>query len=227
MRRARLTSLRARFSRPVPFRPVMIWPALIWPVLIWSGLAVAVVLPVALAATSPLLQWRDPVYVLGGFAGAVAMALMLVQPLLVSGHLPGLPGRRARRAHHWVGASLVLAVGVHVAALWLTSPPDVVDALLFRSPTAFSAWGVVAMWAVFATALLAAFRRKLRLRVRVWWLAHTGLAGVIVVGTVVHAMLIEGTMETVSKVAICALVLAGTAKVVSDVLARVRRTTQR
>ena len=104
------------------------------------------------------------------------------------------------------GPALVLAVVVHVAALWLTSPPDVVDALLFRSPTPFSAWGVVAMWAVFATALLAALRGRLRLRLVVWRLCHIALAVMIVVGSVVHAMLIDGTMEIVSKVALSALV---------------------
>jgi hypothetical protein len=39
---------------------------------------------------------------------------------------------------------------------------------------------------------------------------------VIVVGSVVHGILIEGTMETVSKAALCALVLAATIKVMAD-----------
>ena len=34
------------------------------------------------------------------------------------------------------------------------------------------------------------------------------LAVVIVIGSVVHGMLIEGTMEMISKAALCALVLA-------------------
>jgi len=42
------------------------------------------------------------------------------------------------------------------------------------------------------------------------------LAVVIVVGTVVHGLLIEGAMETVSKAALCALVLAATIKVMAD-----------
>ena len=84
------------------------------------------------------------------------MALLLVQPLLVAGYLPGLPRSRGRRMHRWVGGGLIAAVVIHVAALWLTSPPDVIDALLFVSPTPFSAWGVIAMWAVFAAAALAA-----------------------------------------------------------------------
>jgi predicted ferric reductase len=184
--------------------------------LIWAALAVAVGVPLAAAATSPLLQWRDPLYIAAGFAGVVALALMLMQPLLMGGYLPGLPALRGRRAHRWIGGALVLAVGIHVGGLWITSPPDVIDALLFTSPTPFSAWGVIAMWALFATALLAALRLRLRLRPRAWRIAHTLLAVVIVVGTVVHAVLIEGTMETVSKAALCALVIAATIKVIAD-----------
>ncbi|WP_340161216.1 ferric reductase-like transmembrane domain-containing protein [uncultured Hoeflea sp.] len=169
---------------------------------------IAVAVPVAAAAMSPLLAWRDPVYIAAGFAGVVAMALLLFQPLLAAGWLPGLSGPRGRRVHRWIGSALVLAVIVHVVGLWVTSPPDVIDALLFASPTPFSAWGVIAMWALFASALLAGLRR--RLRPRHWRRAHTLLAAVIVVGSVVHAMLIEGTMETFSKAALCALVVAAT-----------------
>ncbi|MEM8761930.1 MAG: ferric reductase-like transmembrane domain-containing protein [Pseudomonadota bacterium] len=184
--------------------------------LIWAALAAALVVPVALAATSPLLAWRQPVYIAAGFAGIVGMALLLLQPLLIGGYLPGLPSRRGRRVHAWIGGGLVAAVAIHVVGLWITSPPDVVDALLFRSPTPFSVWGVLAMWAVFAGALLAAFRRRLRLRPSTWRLAHTALASVIVLGTVIHALLIEGTMETISKAALCALVLAAAVKIMVD-----------
>ncbi|HEY9039038.1 MAG TPA: ferric reductase-like transmembrane domain-containing protein [Roseovarius sp.] len=184
--------------------------------LVWAVLTVAIAVPIVAAAASPLLAWRDSIYITAGFAGVVAMALMLVQPLLVGGYLPGLAARRGRLVHRGIGAILVIAVVIHVAGLWITSPPDVVDALLFRSPTPFSAWGVIAMWAIFASALLATLRRRLRLSPRVWRRAHTALAATIVVGSVVHALLIEGTMETVSKAALCALVLAATAKTIAD-----------
>ncbi|WP_422385215.1 ferric reductase-like transmembrane domain-containing protein [Roseibium album] len=185
-------------------------------ILIWGFLAAVLLIPVAAAAASPLLQWRQPVYIAAGFAGIIAMALLLVQPLLAGGYLPGLARQRGRRHHRWVGGVLVLAVIVHVAGLWITSPPDVIDALLFRSPTPFSVWGVIAMWAVFAAALLAAIRRRLQLRLRTWRLAHTSLALVIVAGSVIHALLIEGTMETVTKVALCGLVLAAFLKAFAD-----------
>jgi MYXO-CTERM domain-containing protein len=118
--------------------------------------------------------------------------------------------------HHWVGAALVAAVVIHVVGLWITSPPDMVDALLFSSPTPFSPWGVVAMWALFAVALLAAFRRRLGLQPRTWRIAHMSLAIVIVIASVIHSILIEGAMETVSKAALCALVVAATVKAVAD-----------
>jgi hypothetical protein len=186
-------------------------------ILIWVALAAAIAVPIIIAAGSPQLAWRDSVYIAAGFAGVIAMALLLLQPLLAGGYLPGLSVRRSRRWHKWAGAGLAAAVVIHVGALWMTSPPDVIDVLLFRSPTPFSVWGVVAMWGVVAAALVAAFRRRLRLRAAVWRLLHTSLAGVIVGGSVVHAMLIEGTMGTVSKTALCALVLAAAAKAIADV----------
>jgi predicted ferric reductase len=183
-------------------------------ILIWAALAAAICVPIAAATMSPQLEWRGPVYILAGFAGMIALGVMLVQPLLIGGYLPGLPARIGRRVHHWTGGALVVAVVIHVAGLWITSPPDMIDALTYTSPTPFSPWGVTAMWAIFAVALLAAFRR--RLRVRTWRIAHTLLAIVIVAGSVVHAILIEGTMETVTKAALCALVLAAAIKVITD-----------
>ncbi|UZF95273.1 ferric reductase-like transmembrane domain-containing protein [Bosea sp. NBC_00550] len=187
--------------------------------LIWAVVAGAIVVSLALAATSPLLAWRGPIYVVAGFAGVVALALVLLQPLLAAGYLPGLPVPRGRRVHRWVGPALVGAIIIHVAGLWLTSPPDVVDALLFNSPTPFSAWGVVAMWAAFAAALLAALRRPLRIRPRAWRLGHTGLVVLVVLGGVVHALLIEGTMGSVSKLVLCALVVSATAVALFDLRA--------
>jgi predicted ferric reductase len=184
--------------------------------LIWAALAVALAVPIAAAAASPLHAWRDPVYIAAGFAGVVALGLLLVQPVLIGGYLPGLSAYRGRRLHRWIGGLLVVAVVIHVGGLWITSPPDMIDALLFVSPTPFSPFGVIAMWAIFAVALLAALRRRLGLRPRVWRIAHMSLAVIIVVGSVVHAVLIEGTMETVSKAALCVLVLAAAVKVMAD-----------
>ncbi len=104
-----------------------------------------------------------------------------------------------RAMHRWGGIALLLAVGLHIAGLWITSPPDVIDVLLFRSPTPFAIWGVLAMWAVIAAAMIAAVRRKLRIPFRIWRAVHLSLAAVIVAGTILHAVLIEGTMESITK----------------------------
>lgn len=175
-------------------------------ILIWAALIAALMVPLALTTTSPWLAYRTWVYIAASFAGVAALGLLLVQPLLIGSWLPGIPAMHGRRLHRWVGGSIVVAVVIHVVGLWITSPPDVIDALLFTSPTPFSAWGVVAMWAIFAVALLAVLRRPLRLGPRAWRLVHAVLAVVIVAGTVVHSLLVEGTMETVSKTTLCALV---------------------
>lgn len=176
--------------------------------LAWTAVSVICAVPLGLSFTSPLLAWRDPVYIVAAAAGVAGLSLLFLQPLLMSGTIPRLDPRLPRRAHRLAGATLVALLVAHVAGLWITSPPDMVDALLFRSPTPFSAWGVIAMWAMIATALLAARRR--RLRPCRWRLLHKALAVIIVGGSVAHAVLIEGTMEPISKVVLCALAVAAT-----------------
>lgn len=155
---------------------------------------------------SPLLQWRDPIYIIAGFAGIFGMVVMLVQPLLAIGALPGLSLQKSRQVHRYGGVALVLAVMTHIVGLWITSPPDVIDVLLFRSPTPFAIWGALAMWAIFGAALLAIWRGRMPLRV--WRWGHTALVTLAVVGTVVHAMQIIGAMEPVTKTLLSVL-LAG------------------
>ena len=185
-------------------------------ILIWAAAGLAIALPLAVAAASPLLEWRGPVYIAAGFAGIVGMSLLFLQPILAAGLLPGLKGGRGRRLHRAVGAMLLLSVVLHVAGLWLTSPPDVIDALLFRSPTPFSDWGVIALAALVAAALLAAFRRRLPLRPMVWRRAHATVALAAVLGSVLHAMLIVGTMGTATKTALCILTVAACIKAFVD-----------
>lgn len=177
---------------------------------IWAAVICAIAAPLALAAASPLLAWRQPVYILAGFAGIVALGTMLVQPLLAAGWLPGLRYMTSRRVHRWIGALLVLFVVIHVGALWITSPPDVIDAVFLVSPTPFSDWGVLAMWAIFTAALLAALRNPLGLKPATWRIGHTVAVIVSVAASILHAMLVDGTMETVSKSVLCVLVLAAT-----------------
>ena len=180
-------------------------------VLIYSTLALVVAIPIGLAVQSPLLAWREPIYIVAGLAGVIALTLMLLQPILAAGYLPRQSVRTGRHLHRWVGSALVLSLVIHVVGLWITSPPDVIDALLFNSPTPFSNWGVIAMWAVFASACLALIRRRFRSRLGAWRLSHKSLAGVIVVTSVVHAMKVEGTMELISKSVLCVVLIVATA----------------
>ena len=180
-------------------------------VFVWGVLALAMAVPLAIATTSPWLAGRSAAYIVAGFAGIVALALLLVQPLLAGGYLPGIAPMAARRWHRVVGAGLVACVLVHVCGLYLTSPQDALDALLLVSPTPFSVYGVIGLWSVIATALLVALRPRLPLRAVTWRIVHNALAAVVVVSTVIHALMIEGTMGTVSKGALCLAVLVATA----------------
>ena len=177
-------------------------------VLAWGALALAVAVPVIVAAMSPLHAYRTLPYIAASLAGVLALGLLLLQPLLAAGWLPGARPARLRRWHRLAGTALVALVAIHVGGLLIASPPDAIDALLLRSPTPFSVWGVTAMWAVAATAGLVALRRRMRLRPANWAAVHNALALVVVLGTVIHAVQIEGTMGALSKWALCAAALA-------------------
>lgn len=171
------------------------------PALAWCLVALVMIVPATLSLLSPQLAWRQPVYIVAGFAGVVAMTALFLQPLLATGALPGTHATKGRMVHRWIGSGVVVALAVHVVGLWITSPPDLIDALLFRSPTPFSAWGVISMWAVLVAALLSTVRR--RLGPRIWRLVHLTLAAIIVATAILHAVLIEGTMETYTKITLC------------------------
>lgn len=166
--------------------------------------------PVMLAAKSPYLAYRGAAYITGGFAGIAGLALLVLQPLLAAGLLPGPHPARSRVWHRRLGLTFALCVLLHIAGLYVTSPPDTLDALLLVAPTPFSVYGVLAMWGTFATLLLVALRHRLPLRYARWRLTHNALALGVVASTVIHALQIEGTMEPVSKWALCVIVLAVT-----------------
>jgi len=184
--------------------------------LLWVAAILIIALPIAIAATSPLLAWRRPVYIISGFAGILGLGILFIQPLLAQGVLPTRSVRQSRDFHFWLGLVLMLTVIVHVIGLWITSPPDMIDALLFRAPTVFSYLGVIAMWAIFLAGGLMMTRRHLALSPATLRKIHRALAVLIVTTTVAHALLIEGTMGTVSKWLVCAVALATLAKVFLD-----------
>lgn len=185
--------------------------------LIWGTLFCLLIIPMGIAAASPYLASRAPTYIIAGFAGIVCLGLFLVQPLLAAGYLPGLGLARTRTWHRRIGAAIIVGVALHVGGLYLTSPPDTLDALLLASPTPFSIFGVAAMWGVILTAFLVLTRRRLKLRYPFWHILHNLLALMIVIASVIHAMQIEGTMGTVSKAVLCAVTLIATSVALIDV----------
>lgn len=179
--------------------------------MIWSVLACVVIVPLFVAAGSPFLGARAAVYIIASMAGIVAMCLLLVQPLLAAGYLPGLRPLEARRWHRWLGSGLAIAVLLHIGGLYLTSPQDALDALLLVSPTPFSVYGVIGLWSLVLTVLLVAARSRMGLAITSWRIVHNGVAAVVVVSSVVHALMIEGTMGYWSKLVLCICVLGASA----------------
>ncbi|KPA22460.1 hypothetical protein shim_07430 [Shimia sp. SK013] len=190
-------------------------------IVIWSGLILALATPLIVASFNPYLAYRNPAYIAAGFAGILALLLLILQPLLAGGLLPNVPPRTARLWHRATGSLIIVAVVVHVAGLFVTSPPDTLDALLLVSPTPFSLYGVVALWGVILTGLLVTLRRKLPLRYLPWAILHNTLAFLIVMATVVHALLIDGTMGPLTKWLACLVVVLLTTWVLYDI--RIRR----
>jgi len=180
----------------------------LYTLIIWVVLAGAMTSPMAIAATSPLLGARTGVYIMAGMAGVVALALLLIQPLLVAGFLPGLALARARLWHRWVGTGIAIGVALHVGGLYLTSPPDTLDALLLVAPTPFSIYGVIGMWSVVITIILVALRPRTGIGYKTWRIIHNALSAIVVVTSVVHALMIEGTMGNLSKQILCFLIVA-------------------
>ena len=182
----------------------------------WFALAAATLIPLAVAAANPLQSTRNPAYVIASLTGAAALSILLIQPLLATAALPGLTRPAGRKWHQITGIALTLAVALHVAGLYVTSPDDTTDALLLAAPTPFSLYGVTALWTLAATTLLVSVRKQLPLRPTPWRIAHNALALVVVATTIAHALLIEGTMGPTSKLLLCLGVLAITVIVIVD-----------
>ena len=197
---------------------------------LWAGLVVAMVAPVLIAAGSPYLAYRNLPYIVGGFAGIVCLSLFVIQPLLAAGYLPGVPSPGSADGTAGSARRSSLCVLLHVGGLYLTSP---------RTRSMRCCWSrrrrsrSTACWrcgASSATAVLVALRRRSGLRYATWFFIHNALALVVVVATVIHALQIEGAMETLSKWLVCLAALATTLVVLLDLrvvkpLARWRRVT--
>lgn len=66
------------------------------------------------------------------------------------------------------------------------------------------------MWATFTAAALAIFKRKLPMAAHLWRITHTLVTALVVVTSVAHAMLIDGTMGNVSKILLSIAIVMAT-----------------
>jgi hypothetical protein len=48
--------------------------------LIWGSVATAVAVPFIAATFSPLLAWREPIYIVACLAGVIGLGLLMMQP---------------------------------------------------------------------------------------------------------------------------------------------------
>ncbi len=165
--------------------------------------------PIVLAVMSPLHQGRSAPYVVGALAGVVLLSLLLTQPLLAIGFNLNTSLACARKWHQWLGGAIVVLIALHIGGLYLASPMDMLDALTLAAPTPFSLYGVIGLWA----SVLIVFSLLIRKRTKPmrWNTIHNVLALLVVVPGVVHALLIEGSMEVRTKWILCiVIVLAST-----------------
>lgn len=191
----------------------------------WIIVAIVAAVPVIAAAASPLQGGRELLWVTGGMAGVVALSLLFVQPLLMAATPLLIAARDRVRWHRLGGTAIVAMVALHVGALYAYSPDDITDALLLVAPTPFSLYGVISLWCLVLTAVLAATRRTFKLGYRLWRILHSVLAVAVVGAGAVHAIQIEGAMEEYSKFAICIAAMAATTvgALEVNVLAPIRR----
>jgi predicted ferric reductase len=188
-------------------------------------LALIAIVPIIFAAFSPLQKGRELLWTIGSMAGIIGLSLLFLQPLLMPTAFPRLGVVRGTRWHRWGGIAIMAMVALHVGALYAYSPDDVTDALLLVAPTPFSLYGVISLWCLVLTMLLAATRRAMRLRVRPWRILHSVLAVAVIGAGAIHAIWIEGVMEQYSKLALClaALTAATAGAVEINILAPARR----
>jgi hypothetical protein len=115
----------------------------------------------------------------------------------------------ALRLHRAIGSAILALALAHVFSLWLYSPEDIMDALLLVAPTPFSVWGVAGLGGLLAAGAVMAL--ALRLPRRILIPLHVGLAGTGAVCAALHAWLIEGAMETITKALLCTAVCTAVA----------------
>lgn len=176
-------------------KPVQRWLGLL-------GLVAIVLLPVLLAALSPLQAGRAVPWVWGTLAGVLALSLVVVHVLLPTGWLNSFVGEHNLGWHRILGISITGLTLAHILGLYLYSPDDIGDALVLAAPT-YSRLGVLSAGCLVLSVVLAVTRRQLRLADADWKTIHSALAIAIVGTAVAHAVLLQGTLDGLAEGLVC------------------------
>jgi len=179
---------------------------------VW-GAVVALVgaLPVTIALTDAHLGSAPASLALSTAAGALAVAVLAVQPLLA------MLGPRIRW-HRALGLGALALVLVHVGVLLVTETDDALFAMSPDGPTR-ARMALLGTLALVAVVVLGVGRERLPLTPAGWRILHAYFATLVVVLGVGHAVLTDGAMDgagtgVLLALGVAALVGIATAQVV-------------
>ncbi|MEA2179212.1 MAG: hypothetical protein QOG77_2509 [Solirubrobacteraceae bacterium] len=164
-----------------------------------AALAVVAV-PLVLALTDRHLSGASTALVVSTATGAIAAAVLALQPLLAV-------GRRISR-HQLVGAIALALVLVHVGALFVESPSDAWFAMSPDGPTR-ARMALIATVALILGATLGVLRFRLHWHPTTWRVLHGYLAAVVIALGLGHALLTDGALDGAGTAVLIGLLALG------------------
>lgn len=146
----------------------------------------AVAFPVGVALTSRYAQAASVALIVSLVASTIALGVIAVQPVLAA-------ARKIQR-HQFFGVIALVLVLVHIAALFLESPDDLLFALSPDGPLR-ARMALIATIALTLMATLGALRPRLRWHPTTWRILHAYLAVVVIILGFGHALLTDGALD--------------------------------
>jgi predicted ferric reductase len=177
-------------------------------------LAAAATAPLVIAVTDRHLDGASAALTVSAVTAALAVPALAIQPLLAGGGLV--------RLHRALGATALVLVLAHVAALFVESPEDARFALSPDGPTR-ARMALFATIALLLAALLGVFRGRLPLSPMTWRVLHAYLAVVVIALGIGHAVLTDGALDGIGTAVLLGFGALGLLGVPAAHLARTRR----
>ena len=170
--------------------------------------------PLAVALADRHLSGASAALVLSTTAEALAVSVLVLQPLLA---------RKGQIARHQILGGVAFAlVLVHVGALFAESPADAWFALSPDGPTR-ARMALIATIALFGVVALGVLRNRLRLGADTWRILHAYLALVVISLGIGHAVLTDGALDGAGTPVLLLLAAVGLLGVPAAHLVRTRR----